>query len=155
MDFEVFNSSVLYDENTGILSWRKNGKQAFSTLKNTGHLHGWFKGKTYLSHRVAWLLYYGEWPNEDIDHINGVRHDNRIENLRDVSRSANMMNASMYSRNTSGKSGVSYCKSTSMWRVQTKVNGDWFRKSFINFDDACKFRDDLFMGKGFSKRHGL
>lgn len=43
-------------------------------------------------HRIAWFLYHGKWPEKCIDHINGNRSDNRIENLRDISRSENSLN---------------------------------------------------------------
>ena len=49
-------------------------------------------GKRYHAHRLAWLIVTGAWPRGDIDHINGIRTDNRIENLRDVTRSVNMQN---------------------------------------------------------------
>ena len=152
MDIEILRNTFDYDKETGILTHRKNGKPAFSTRQNTGHLHGGFMGKFYKAHRIAWALHYGYFPENDIDHINGIRDDNRIENLRDVTRSDNMMNAKKYSRNTSGKSGVSF--NGNMWRVQTKVNGIWHRASFANFDDACKYRDELFSSLGFSERHG-
>jgi len=49
-------------------------------------------GRRYLNHRLAWLLYYGVWPTMDIDHINGITHDNRICNLRDVTTAMNIQN---------------------------------------------------------------
>jgi hypothetical protein len=44
------------------------------------------------THILAWALYYGEWPKQTIDHINGIRGDNRIENLRDVSMKTQQQN---------------------------------------------------------------
>jgi len=61
-----------------------------------GYIQIWFakKGKNsvVLGHRIAWLLYYGDWPTKTIDHINGVRDDNRIENLQEVSHKENQQN---------------------------------------------------------------
>ena len=48
--------------------------------------------KRFYAHRVAWLLHYGEWPDDEIDHINGVKDDNRISNLRNVDRKTNVEN---------------------------------------------------------------
>jgi HNH endonuclease len=152
VDIELIKLNFLYNPSTGIIQHKRNGKVAFSTMQNTGHMHGAFMGKFYKAHRVAWVIYYGTYPKNDVDHINGIRHDNRIENLRDVKRSTNMMNSKMYSRNTSGKSGVS--RSENVWRVQTKVNGVWHRSSFAKFEDACIYRDSLFSTLGFSERHG-
>ena len=60
-------------------------------------------------HRLAWLLHYGEWPTGQIDHINGVRHDNRIENLRLASAELNAQNKrNPLSGNKSGWLGVTY-----------------------------------------------
>ena len=52
------------------------------------------KADTHLlyAHRLAWLHFYGEWPADQIDHINGIRDDNRIVNLRDVSQQVNAQN---------------------------------------------------------------
>jgi len=152
VDIELIKLRFSYDPCTGIIRHKRNGKVAFSTIQNTGHMHGAFMDKFYKAHRVAWVIYYGTYPKNDIDHINGIRHDNRIENLRDVNRSTNMMNAKKYSRNSSGKSGVSL--NGNVWRVQTKVDGVWYRASFAKFEDACIYRDNLFATLGFSERHG-
>lgn len=87
----------------------------------------WIGGKTngYKAHRLAWLSTYGSWPTGDIDHINGVRHDNRIENLRDVDRRTNSQNQKKAtSRNkTSGVLGVSWDKEKQKWAAFITING--------------------------------
>lgn len=90
---------ISYDAETGRLTWlinasnnAKAGSQAFAAKKNTGHLHGRYKRKAYSAHRAAWALHYGEWPSGHIDHINGIRDDNRIENLRLANAAENAMN---------------------------------------------------------------
>ena len=67
------------------------GKLAFITIKPLGYRYGSIFGRKYYAHRLVWLLHYGHWPQFHVDHINGIRTDNRIENLRDVSRSENRM----------------------------------------------------------------
>lgn len=59
-----------------------------------------------LAHRIVWAMHYGEWPNQVIDHINHVRNDNRIVNLRDVSNAENMRNRAPGSRSSCGATGV-------------------------------------------------
>lgn len=66
----------LYNPETGEL-WREAGG---SDTRGYGHVQ--FQGLRHLSHRVAWFIYYGEWPANDVIHINGNRSDNRIANLR-------------------------------------------------------------------------
>ena len=71
----------------------------------------------YYAHRLIWLMRFGEWPEGEIDHIDGDRSNNRLENLRCVSKSGNMRNQKRNSRNTSGFPGVVWDKSRSKWRV--------------------------------------
>ena len=57
------------------------------------------KGKSYQAHRLVWLYHNGKMPLNDIDHINGVKNDNRIENLRDISHKLNTQNRNRAARN--------------------------------------------------------
>jgi len=76
-------------------------------------------GKLYRAHRLVWLYFYGEWPKADIDHINRVKDDNRLENLRDVSRSQNKQNQGASIRNKVGIKGVY------PYRNNGKQTGKW------------------------------
>jgi hypothetical protein len=60
----------------------------------------------YRAHRLAWFYTHGEWPAEHIDHINGDKMDNRLCNLREATRSQNMMNSKVQKSNTSGLKGA-------------------------------------------------
>lgn len=95
-----------------------------------GYLHIWIDGKHYLSHRLAWMYAYGEWPESDIDHINCIKDDNRLSNLRDATKSQNGMNSKTYSNNSSGFKGVSFHKKR--WRANIRLNGK--QKHIGNFD---------------------
>lgn len=79
-----------------------------------------FKGKRYRAHRLAWLYVYGAFPCGQIDHINGNRIDNKISNLRDVSRGENSKNKKIYKSNSSGVSGISWDKRSRKWSVNIK-----------------------------------
>ena len=88
-----------YDPETGDLVWRvKRGTHGVAGKIAGGldHHHGYFRiridGKLYRTHRIIWLYVYGAWPVNDIDHVNGLRHDNRICNLREATRAENMQN---------------------------------------------------------------
>ena len=87
-----------YNEGTGeftrLFSRCNANKAGILVSKKTeaGYFRLWIDGRLYMRHRLAWLYVYGEFPAGQIDHINGERHDNRIENLRDVSPQGNQHN---------------------------------------------------------------
>lgn len=91
---------LAYDPLTGIFTWKQLPKNT-SAVK-LGSVAGSYTSQDYimirankkgwLAHRLAWLFTYGDWPSKQIDHINGVRDDNRIANLRDASNLENMRN---------------------------------------------------------------
>ncbi|HMW19238.1 MAG TPA: HNH endonuclease signature motif containing protein [Accumulibacter sp.] len=100
---EEARSRLNYDPATGRLTWKKLrntlriGEEAKS-LDVAGYVQVNISGTMVKGHRLAWLLHYGDWPDGDIDHINGVRNDNRISNLRCVSPKVNCQNQRVGSR---------------------------------------------------------
>ena len=99
-----------YDEQTGILirkaerngGFLKNkGSRAGSLHKATGYRYIEIDNRKYLEHRVIWLLKTGSFPEHQVDHINGVRSDNRWSNLRDVDGATNTQNQKKPSKNNS------------------------------------------------------
>lgn len=103
-----FDELLTYNLETGLFEWRANKVRAkVGAIAGTKHSRGYWQlrvdGKNYLAHRVAWVMTYGRWPlpGLDIDHINGNRMDNRIANLREVTRSQNMENQKAARRNSS------------------------------------------------------
>ena len=93
---EALKEVLSYDKHSGELFWTDaapkpvKGKKAGT--KSMGYFRIRYEGKFYKSHRVAWLLAHGNWPEGEIDHINGDKLDNRLCNLRDVSKSVNQQN---------------------------------------------------------------
>ena len=94
-----------YDSSIGGLIWKKTGKKAGSQ-DHPGYRRVYIAGLTYREHHVVWLWHHGELPNCIIDHINRIKDDNRIENLRKSDPHSNNMNRSLMSNNTSGHTGV-------------------------------------------------
>lgn len=96
--YEQANKVLSYNPNTGILVWKlKTGNrsrigQIAGCLDNKGYQTITLFYGIYGAHRLAWLLTHKQWPKEDIDHINGVRNDNRLSNLCEATRQQNCMN---------------------------------------------------------------
>lgn len=92
----------------------------------------------YPAHHVAWLIYYGEYCTEQMDHINCDREDNRICNLRLSTHSENSQNQTLKSSNTSGVKGVSYCPygRKKAYRAQINVNKQVYKQDFLTLEEA-------------------
>ena len=91
---ERLRDVLSYDPETGVFMWLggpRKGRPAGS-LNGIGYVQIKLEKAGFSAHRLAWLYTHGEWPPQDIDHINGVRNDNRISNLRTVSRRVNIQN---------------------------------------------------------------
>jgi HNH endonuclease/AP2 domain len=78
-------------------------------------------GCLYLAHRLAWLWTTGAWPVAEIDHINGVRADNRWSNLREATRAQNARNTRRPAHNTSGFKGI--YRTSNKWAAKIRLNG--------------------------------
>lgn len=102
----------------------RNGKEAGWLGKN-GYRYLCYKGKKYLTHRVIWFIHNKEWPKNNIDHINRVPTDNRIENLRDVTQVVNCHNAikPLKSNKTSKVRGVHKHSKQDCWIAQITIKG--------------------------------
>ncbi len=175
-EIEMIQRFVDYSPETGLMTWnprqpsdfegvdaakacrswnlRYAGKPAFAVPTKQGYLTSTINGKNYLAHRVVWLLHHGAWP-EVVDHINAVKTDNRIGNLRSVDKSGNARNTARPKHNTSGVLGVSYDKARDKWEAHVTVyQKKIFLGRFAEFDDAVAARKDANAKYGFSETHG-
>lgn len=163
-----------YDPETGTFTWRSRprsdfqrdqdwarwnnkhaGRPAF-TVKEGGYLTGRLVGRMRKAHRVAWAYVHGDWPRYEIDHVNRDKADNRISNLRDVSRSANLQNMPKPKNNTSGVVGVYLRKDSGMWRAVISVSGTLINLGhFISREDATAARKAAERKYEFHPGHGL
>ena len=114
--------NILYNPITGKFT-RRVGKNKVGSLDKDGYLCIKVSNKTYKAHRLAWYLHYGDWPKEQLDHINGIRDDNRIENLREVTSQQNNFNRKPNNNSTSNYKGVSWCKRDKVWVAQIVISG--------------------------------
>ena len=128
MDHEKLKEYLSYSPETGLFHWllASSDKTKIGDLAGCLRPDGYVKikifGKSYLAHRLAWFFVHGEWPEEEIDHINRVRSDNRIENLRSILKRQQQQNMKITTKNTSGFVGVSQRKS-GRWRAHITIMG--------------------------------
>ena len=119
-----------YDSITGSLTWRRSpssqielGSEAGCFNKTIGYRVICFSNRNFYAHRIAWYLHYDQDPGElEIDHKNGNRVDNRIENLRSATDQEQRFNSKLNSNNTSGVKGVYWDNKTCKWRAEIKYN---------------------------------
>lgn len=175
---EVLLSLLHYDPETGSLTWKERplsffsdgkqsaehncnawnkklaGKPALNCLRE-GYLRGRLLGEYVYSHRVIWKMMTGDEPDM-IDHISGMRSDNRWRNLREADASVNAMNSGIRSDNKSGVVGVTW---------EPRFGGKWIAQIFIDkrrifighfdrMEDAIRARKAAERQYGFHPNHG-
>jgi len=110
------------------------------------------KGTQFYTHRVVWYLRYSEWPSDQIDHINGVKDDNRVENLRVVSPGLNQRSYCKPRGGYSKYRGVSYHKSMSKWIAQVRYEGKLLYLGAYDSDKKAALRyNEAALELGFNK----
>lgn len=175
----VLRRLLSYDPETGELTWKERpvwlgkpgnktisanvkgwntkyaGKPAFTAPDPAGHLRGNILRTCCLAHRVAWAIHHGEWPSDQIDHINGDPSDNRIVNLRDVDQLTNCKNVSLRSDNSSGRVGVGWYPKREKWRARICVNKRQMTLGYFDsFDEAVAAREVAEARHDFHPNHG-
>lgn len=159
IDVETLRALIAYDADTGSLTWKRRaeslfidtgrgsaaaakawnnkwaGKPALNSLRSDGYFEGRVFRELVLAHRAIWALHYGEWPEFQIDHINHLRGDNRIANLRTVPNAVNAKNMSRRQTNTSGVQGVYWHKTALKWAAGITLNG---RHKYLGLHDTIE-----------------
>lgn len=153
MDKSLANKLFVYRD--GSLYWRvspavnvKSGSLVKSVNKQ-GYIRACYQGRMYYAHRLVFLMHHGYEP-EIVDHINGDKSDNRIENLRGCTLAQNAQNSKMPSRNTSGVKGVCWHKRFKSWQVSVRCSG---KNHYIGRFDCLELAE-LVASEARSKFHG-
>lgn len=140
-DFSTLHEVLRYEPETGKFYWKvTRGSNAIEgqeagTPTTSGYIAIQVNDKKYRAHRLAWFMTYGEWPLMQIDHINNVKKDNRIENLRDVSQVVNNLNRPLARNNKSGATGVQFLQGK--WQAASSVgNKNTYIGRFSTRQDA-------------------
>ena len=150
-----------YNDSTGVFTWRisrpgcRADGIAGSLNKVSGYIETRLDGKSYQAHRLSWLYMHGKFPDNQIDHINGVRDDNRIINLRDITHVENGKNQVLRKTNTSGVTGLHWNEIRNKWQAYIKINGKsrhlglfTSKKEAIAARQAANIKYDFYAGHG-------
>lgn len=130
-DVATLRAGIAYDPGTGLFHWLRLHRgplktpRLAGTLRRDGYLQISFQKKLFLAHRLAWFYVHGQFPEAEIDHVNGDKADNRICNLRAALRCENLANRPVLSSSRNGIRGVllmrrNRCK---LWRAWVTRNG--------------------------------
>ena len=119
---DTLKSIFHYDPETGVFTRLIKNKISGTFDKTTGYIVVWCDKKLYLAHRLAFLYMTGSFPKNQIDHINGIRHDNRFVNIRPATNSENSINKSIHPKNTSGYKGVYLSSQDGKWKAKININ---------------------------------
>ena len=143
-----------YDPETGFMTRKVATRKSkigsrIGCANDEGRIVCDIDGKMYKLHRLAWLHFYGEIPELDIDHINGEPSDNRIANLRQATCSQNLGNSRKPTTNKSGKKGVSWHSVGKKWQAHIKVGGTNF---YLGLFDTVEDAHAAYMRKAVEMR---
>lgn len=160
IDQEYLKSILNYDPENGLFRWKKQRSgirigDVAGCIQKYGYRRIKIDGKLYLASRLAWLYYHGEFPQHEVDHINHIRDDNRILNLREVTHQENNKNKSMQCDNTSGTTGVYWNKRDKKWVAHIQIDGkSIYLGRFSSKSDAVEARKQAEIKYNFHINHG-
>jgi len=176
LDYDYVNSCLNYDPATGSLTWKERPREHFATerawktwnLRFAGREAGAkyaerrthyrkikINNRDYLAHRLAFLLFWGCWPTDQIDHLDGNGLNNRWDNLREATSQENNRNKRRRRNNTSGVNGVYWHRGRRKWCSRIKLDGRYVHLGYFDtLEEAAAARLASNETHGFTGRHG-
>lgn len=175
LPIDYLNDCLIYNPDTGEIKWKSRPESHFSAterVSKTWQMNRWnsrHAGKIagtispsgyreikvnltlYKAHRIAWSMHYGSWPEDHIDHIDGNRANNKINNLRVASHAVNQRNKRLGKNNSTGIFGVCWDPWKKWWRVQIGTDYLGCYKSLL---DASSARKSAELELGYHVNHG-
>lgn len=149
---EELRRLLRYNEESGSFTWLVRRSWRTGDIAGTVDKNGYrvisIGAKKLFAHRLAWLYVYGKLPTKGLDHINGDKQDNRIQNLREATVSQNMRNKGLDPKNTSGYKGVTWNKRRRCYTVQAGGGG---KRVYLGFFADPKAASDAY--QEFTKKH--
>lgn len=136
------------------INYRAKAGDVVKAIDSQGYIGVSVENKRYTAHRLIWIYVYGVKPDH-IDHINGIRTDNRLVNLRSVAQKENCKNLSVRKDNASGVMGVSFFKRDGTWQVRVSRDGKYIHLGYFadKFEAICA-RKSAEIKCGYHKNHG-
>jgi hypothetical protein len=152
---ERLKEQLHYNKESGVFRWDccKSGVikgKVAGRLNNKGYSQIMIDGVRYMSHRLAWLYEFGEHPKEFLDHLNHIRTDNRIVNLRAVSHRENMKNQVVRATNKTGVTGVRVNKKG---RFLVDIQNNYYG-TFDNLEFATLVASEVYDKLNYHSNHG-
>lgn len=117
---EEVQARFIYDPETGLFTSRSRGV-VVGSISRRGYTKITIGTKRFFAHRLAWLVTHGAWPQQQVDHINGIKTDNRLCNLRLASNAENTINRKKQANNKSGYKGVHFNKKHGKYHAQITI----------------------------------
>jgi hypothetical protein len=172
---QAYLKSLLnYDKDTGLFFWKNRPESFFkskrayvqwnkryadklagTTKNDSGYVIISINKELFRAHRLAWMFVYGTMPTNQIDHINGVRNDNRLGNLRDTKQGENHKNKRLLSTNKTGYHGITM-HTSGKYRVKAwSKNVQYNLGYYLKIDDAIAARKKFEAENGYHQNHGL
>lgn len=152
-------AAVTYDPNSGRFfrdyppsrrrPYAKTREVGFSTDK--GYRHILVDGRRYIAHRLAWFWMTGNWPPDQVDHIDGNKANNAWVNLRQATNSQNQANTKTRRNNRAGLKGAHYLKASGKWTSRVKVNGSRYFLGLFDTPEQAHAAYAVAAGKYFGK----
>ena len=165
VDIDLLHKMFHYDRETGRLTRKISRSNRVKVGTEPGYITGYGYRMIHLAvgerklkihaHRIIWAMVYGKFPENQIDHINGNRLDNRIENLRSVKNRENGKNQKLRSTNKTGIHGLYWDAINEAWTVQIYFDNKkiWLGRHKDFFDAAC-VRKSAEVRFGYHQNHG-